>query len=304
MAIIGVRDLVRTSRAILDRVVDYKEPFLITKHGQPIAALVPIDPAEAESYVLASAPEFVETRRVAERAGSARETQSLEAIAEELGIEDDDAPWQRTAASGDDVLFVDPALARQVEYIFGHSATESVLEQASERVASIFKRIAEKSDLIDATVRDSEDALVRIGALNQELFRSAFHEALADNVAESIGALAIGGAPEPVGQSEAHAEPTLLGEALDEATAYVSWINESILSFSQQTYAQFSIDAYEIGLRAGIAARSGVIGSAYKKTEPNDDLLPLGFKDAGVRRYKPSKRATAASASKPRQRRT
>src|SRR4051794_18430973 len=88
MAIIGIRDLVRGSKDILERVEEGQEPFVITRHGQPVAALVPIAPEDAERYLLAAAPEMIESRKRAEAAGTKR-GRPLEEVAREYGLEDE-----------------------------------------------------------------------------------------------------------------------------------------------------------------------------------------------------------------------
>lgn len=86
MAIISMRELLRTPGDALAR-IDEGEPCLVTRHGKPIAALVPVDQSQVESFILASAPEFVEARRDAEHARAEGRTISLEEAAQQLGID-------------------------------------------------------------------------------------------------------------------------------------------------------------------------------------------------------------------------
>lgn len=56
---IGIRALARQAGQIVDEVASSGRPALITRHGKPVAALVPIDEAELEDWILAHSPEFV-----------------------------------------------------------------------------------------------------------------------------------------------------------------------------------------------------------------------------------------------------
>ena len=99
MAIITMRELLRSPGDALAR-IDDGEPCLVTRHGKPVAALVPVDESQVESYILAAAPEFVEARREAEHARAEGRTISLEDAARELGVhlEEAEAAIEETVA--------------------------------------------------------------------------------------------------------------------------------------------------------------------------------------------------------------
>lgn len=59
MATVSIRDLANKASAVVDEVARSKRPAVVTKHGKPVAALVPIDQDALEDWVLANAPEFV-----------------------------------------------------------------------------------------------------------------------------------------------------------------------------------------------------------------------------------------------------
>jgi prevent-host-death family protein len=63
----GIRDLQRRSSQIVREVEKTGRPALITRHGKVAAVLFPLDADEFEDYVLATAPEFVESFEEAER---------------------------------------------------------------------------------------------------------------------------------------------------------------------------------------------------------------------------------------------
>ena len=75
MTTISIRDLGRRPSQVIDEVVRSGRPAIITRHGRPVTAIVPIDPEVLEDFVLAHAPAFVRSMRAAEadlRAGRAR----------------------------------------------------------------------------------------------------------------------------------------------------------------------------------------------------------------------------------------
>jgi prevent-host-death family protein len=64
---VGIRELARQASQIIERVETTRRPALITRHGRPVAALVPVDEGELEDWILANAPEFVRSMRQADR---------------------------------------------------------------------------------------------------------------------------------------------------------------------------------------------------------------------------------------------
>jgi prevent-host-death family protein len=57
--IVGVRELSRHVSRLVADVESTREPVVVTRHGRPIALVVPVDATALEDYVLAAAPEFV-----------------------------------------------------------------------------------------------------------------------------------------------------------------------------------------------------------------------------------------------------
>ena len=62
MGIVSTRELSRNARGVVDEVAGTGQPALVTKHGAPVAAVVPIDEGELEDMVLARAPEYLDGR--------------------------------------------------------------------------------------------------------------------------------------------------------------------------------------------------------------------------------------------------
>lgn len=80
MPIVGIRELARQVSRVVGGVEESREPALITRHGRPVALLVPVSADLLEDFVLASAPEFVEAMRDADRELAAGETRPLEDV--------------------------------------------------------------------------------------------------------------------------------------------------------------------------------------------------------------------------------
>ncbi|HEY4452650.1 MAG TPA: type II toxin-antitoxin system prevent-host-death family antitoxin [Solirubrobacteraceae bacterium] len=135
MPIANVRTLQHTAKDLLDRVERDREPFVITRKGVPIAALVPIDSGDAERYLLSTAPALLEMRREVE-AGSG-ETQPLQEMAGEFGVELADVDAQEAASEAGEFELVE-----QVAEVTGWSpsqarqALEATIEVVSGELAS------------------------------------------------------------------------------------------------------------------------------------------------------------------------
>lgn len=84
MAVVGVRELVRNARAVIEEVERTGRPTIVTRRGRLAVALVPLDEREIEDYVLATAPRFVRGMREAERDLREGRTRALTAFLDEL----------------------------------------------------------------------------------------------------------------------------------------------------------------------------------------------------------------------------
>ena len=59
MGTVSIRELSRNASGVVDEVARTGRPAVVTKHGVPVAAVVPIDEADLEDMVLARAPEYL-----------------------------------------------------------------------------------------------------------------------------------------------------------------------------------------------------------------------------------------------------
>jgi prevent-host-death family protein len=86
MAVIGIRQLSRETSRVIKEFEETGEPVILTREGQPIGALMPVDQSQLEDLVLATAPEFRASDDPAEANAEQDRTRSLEDAARERGI--------------------------------------------------------------------------------------------------------------------------------------------------------------------------------------------------------------------------
>ena len=84
VATVSIRDLANNASKIVNAVKASGKSTVVTKHGRPVAALVPIDDVELEDFVLSNAPEFVLGRATADTELVAGTTRSLDAVLTDL----------------------------------------------------------------------------------------------------------------------------------------------------------------------------------------------------------------------------
>jgi prevent-host-death family protein len=89
MSTISIRDLQRNTSGVVADVADSKHPALVTRHGEPVAALVPIDAQDLEDYLLSKVPGFAEDMAAADRALADGQTRSAAEVFAELDAQED-----------------------------------------------------------------------------------------------------------------------------------------------------------------------------------------------------------------------
>jgi prevent-host-death family protein len=80
MPAITMRKLSRDTADVLDRLKESREPVLITRKGQPVAALSVVDAERAENLILATAPRFKEAMAHADEAASMGQAKTFDEI--------------------------------------------------------------------------------------------------------------------------------------------------------------------------------------------------------------------------------
>ena len=84
MATVSIRELANNASAVVADVAASGRPAMVTKHGRPVAAVVPINEEALEDFVLANAPEYVKGRRAADEDLAAGRTRSLDQVLADL----------------------------------------------------------------------------------------------------------------------------------------------------------------------------------------------------------------------------
>lgn len=244
MPIIGVRELARRNRELLDKVEKEKVPYLVTRNGRPVAALVPVDPADAERYVLAAAPEFVESRRQADAEIAMGETRSLEDVTQEmLGHADGEPeePQQEVAPAG--VFLNSAAMVDEMAMLFGRKVAVECEYATQARLSELSRTVQEA--IAGAA---SQDQLEEIHALNVELFKTAMPVFFSKKVAERTEGLAEGSVE--VDASEGLIGPAVARETLEQVSEYVTGVNREILGLGKEQPESLSLASYKLTLRA------------------------------------------------------
>jgi prevent-host-death family protein len=59
MSTVSIRELSRNTSGVVAEVSASGRPAVVTKHGAPVAAVIPIDAGELEDFVLANAPRYL-----------------------------------------------------------------------------------------------------------------------------------------------------------------------------------------------------------------------------------------------------
>lgn len=226
MPAIGIRDLLRDAKTVFERIEKDQEPVLITRRGRPFAALVPVDPENAEALILSSAPELVESRRRAENARAEGRTTSLEDALNALDDDDPAAEEDDGIVSARSMAHVDaiheplPALA----HVFGVERAEEVAKTATQRVERFTRKLLEDAvDTHRTSPAEIDDLVATMAALNEHVVKLRLRRAVARNlraVAAISGGSATNAAPEGV-SAEGLLGYKLADAAVDEATEFV-----------------------------------------------------------------------------------
>jgi len=89
---VSIRDLQRDTSGVVRRVTRTGRPAIVTNRGDPVVAVVPVDPDALEDFVLANSPPFVRAMREADASLEAGLVRPASEVFTELGEERDDEP--------------------------------------------------------------------------------------------------------------------------------------------------------------------------------------------------------------------
>ena len=228
MPAMGIRALLRDAKAVFERIEQDQEPVLITRRGRPFAALVPVDPENAEALILSSAPELVESRRRAENSRAEGRTISLEDALRDLDV-DEAAEADEGVESAELGGLVDaiqgplPGLAK----VIGIERAEEVDRLATQRVEKFTSDLLH--DVVDAELVPPDeiaDLVATVAPLNARMVKLRLNRELARRLRE-VAAISGGSAADTaavVASPEGLLGNTLTDAALQDATSFVDSI--------------------------------------------------------------------------------
>lgn len=98
MPTMGIREFSRQVSSLVDRVGQTHEPVLLTKHGRPVAALIPVDAEGFDDFVLSHVPEFTLGMKAANEELARGETRPLDEVLAEIDREEEEAASARPGA--------------------------------------------------------------------------------------------------------------------------------------------------------------------------------------------------------------
>jgi len=257
---ISMRELLRDPKQVFSAIEENGDPFVVTRRGHPIAALIPIDPSELESSVLAAAPDLLESRHEAEHAREEGRTEPLEQVMQRLDVAEGDEAERPPSTELED-------LTVQLAGLFGAPLAEEISTQAATRIAEISQMV------LGAVVDDAEhealaarepEPIARVRAINARLFERVMHGVMAEataGVVASLGTRAVAQNHLVEQSAEGVFGRKVAEEALERVTERVRAFNEQIVEISQET-GEFSLSTYETTLRGidafeSLAQRSG-----------------------------------------------
>ena len=102
MATVGVRQLQREASGVVARVASTGRPVVVTRRGEPVAALVAVDPEALEDFILANAPVYVRSMREADLDLVAGRTRDSRDVFAEVRASESAAPRSRNEITGDE----------------------------------------------------------------------------------------------------------------------------------------------------------------------------------------------------------
>jgi prevent-host-death family protein len=84
MTTVSIRDLARNASRVVRDVARTGRPALVTRHGKPMVAVVPIDQTEVDDFILSASPALAADLAAAEKALAAGKTPAADEIFDEL----------------------------------------------------------------------------------------------------------------------------------------------------------------------------------------------------------------------------
>jgi prevent-host-death family protein len=270
---VSVRTLLRDASTVFENMERDGEPVLITRRGRPVAALVPVDPEQADALILSAAPEMIESRRQAENARAegrstplAEARRRLDAMDAEQAAQVGDVETTKAriirgsaAPTADTARTTPPPPGHfsELAYLLGARHAAEVSQVANQRADQITSEALAKATEAGLIERDDlrEQLAELIAPLNLSLLTLRLRYGLFRDLHERVAAVSAGTA-----SVEHVADPTegILGKsltdaALGEATTFVSEVNADVIANSTRD-AKLSPETMETALTVIVGA--------------------------------------------------
>lgn len=96
MGMMGIREFSRKVSSAIEEVERSGHPAVLTRHGRPVVAVIPLDGDGFEDFVLAHVPEFALAMRTADEELERGETRTADEVFDEAGatVSEPDPPRQ------------------------------------------------------------------------------------------------------------------------------------------------------------------------------------------------------------------
>jgi|SRR5271154_7134583 len=185
MAVVKMRELLRKPKSVFEELERSGEPVLLTRDGQAVAALFPVDPQQAEQLAMAALPEFVQSRARARNARSeGRTTSAAQFVADfesrhgtsggEPPATPADLPTAVAEPTADPETETEAALVDDLTALFGEELSRELARGMQERIAAASEPVLHAAPAEVA----STDFNRRVQQLNCELFGRLLPETL------------------------------------------------------------------------------------------------------------------------------
>jgi prevent-host-death family protein len=165
MAVIGIRELARETRKVLDRLKEDGEPVIVARHGEPVAVLSVPTRAQLVDADLAATPEFRESLDQADQELVEGKTKPFDQVLADIEAEEGGREAETETATSP------RAEATYFDELVG-AASEDFAAWVVSRVPGEYVQEAQRlnADLINGLVEESVgEALCDVRSINEEL---------------------------------------------------------------------------------------------------------------------------------------
>lgn len=168
MPVVGLRQLSRETREVIDQLEQDGEPVVLTRHGKPVAALVTVPEDRAAAFALASLPEQVAHRDKAAKEIAAGEGRPAGELLAELEAGSDEDPDGLRAEIEQDEVEIPTPLVEAV----GRAAAQST--PASRELISTGQLPAPYLEYVRAVLRASvHSGFERVRVVNENIIENS-----------------------------------------------------------------------------------------------------------------------------------